>query len=517
MTYLTIPIAATNRDEAEKLIKAAAKAKPEMLELRTDYLQNLTVDLLKDVIASARATKLPIIITCRDKTQGGAIDYPQQLRTEILTEAVKAGADFVDCEFDNFVNIEVQEKIMVALAETSGTRLIISAHNFHSRFEDINKIHRDILSVFPAAIPKLVYTAAHINDCFEGFELLSRNRGRAIIFAMGEPGLFSRIVAKKLGSVVTFAALDDEKATAPGQITINEFKNLYRYKQLNADTRLYGIIGSPVAHSLSPAVHNSCFAGAGLNKLYLPLLLKGGAVEFDEFMRKVLVRNLLDFRGFSVTIPHKKNALDFVRKNGGELEPLAEKIGAVNTLLINSDRRVLGCNTDYAGALDAITSALGIDRADLKDLSVAVVGAGGVSRAIVAGLTDAGAKVTIYNRTVEKARNLAEDFLCEFAPFAALPSFSADLLINATSIGMYPRVDQTPLPADYLNKDLAVFDTVYNPAETRLLRDARAAGAKTVDGTAMFIAQAAAQFKLFANFDPDTKLMRKTVSKKLGR
>jgi len=511
MTYLAVPIAAKNYDNAKEQIKTAVDAGAEMLELRTDYLDNLNVHLLKEVIAFARQRPVVIIVTCRDKKQGGKIDYSQTLRTEILTEAIRAGTDFIDCEFDNFLDVEVREKIMLALSQTSRTRLILSAHNFDSTFRDIGRIYRDMLSVFPAAIPKLVYTARHINDCFQGIELLTRRHSEAIIFAMGEAGMISRVIAKKLGCLVTFAGLDDKKTTAPGQLTISQLKNLYQYDRIDAETELYGVIGSPVAHSLGPAVHNACFADAKLNKLYLPLLVEGGQDEFDEFMRNVTGGGSLGFKGFSVTIPHKRNALEFVRQNYGTVEPLAAKIGVANTIIIDLDGRVSAYNTDYAGALDAICSTLKIKKSDLKTLSVAVIGAGGVSRAIVAGLTDAKAEVTIYNRTVERGRGLAEEFSCDFSPLAELPGFSADLLINATSIGMYPDVNRTPCRKDCLNKDLIVFDTVYNPAETRLLKNARAAGAKTIDGISMFIAQAAAQFKLFTGKDANTKLMRKII------
>ncbi|MHC4665887.1 MAG: shikimate dehydrogenase family protein, partial [Planctomycetota bacterium] len=263
---------------------------------------------------------------------------------------------------------------------------------------------------------------------------------------MGEAGLISRIIAKKLNSLVTFASIDDKTATAPGQLTLEQFKELYRYDSVNSDTELYGVIGSPIAHSLSPAIHNACFADIGANRLYLPLLVEGGRPEFERFMHNILVRGWLGFRGLSVTIPHKQSALDYVRKSGGFIEPLAEKIGAVNTLLIGADGKVSAYNTDYAGALDAITSVLGITRADLKDLPVAIIGAGGVARAVVAGLSDAGAKIKIYNRTFKKGERLAAEFGCFFSPLDELPSVKTKLVINCTSIGMHPNIDATPLP-----------------------------------------------------------------------
>jgi len=174
-------------------------------------------------------------------------------------------------------------------------------------------------------------------------------------------------------------------------------------------------------------------------------------------------------------------------------------------------------NTDYAGALDAITAGMGIERKDLRDVPTAVVGAGGAARAIVAGLTDAGAKVTIYNRTVERARELAADFLCSFAGLDELPRMSAGLVVNCTSVGMHPNVDATPVPAELLQPGMTVFDTVYNPAETLLLRQAKQMGARTIDGVAMFVYQAAAQFHLFTGQSADRDLMREVVLRSLAR
>ncbi|MHC4189969.1 MAG: shikimate dehydrogenase [Planctomycetota bacterium] len=522
MTYLAVPIAAPNLDRAKQQIKAALATGAEMLELRTDYLENLSVDLVKNLIAEAKTATgsavpsgLPVIVTCRDKQQGGAIGYPHRLRVDVLTGALKAGAEFIDFEYDNFLSIENQEKIRLALSRSSKGRLILSAHNFKTTFADISRLYRNILAVCPVAIPKLVYTANHINDCFEAFDLLHYTSGERIVFCMGAPGLVSRIIAKKLDCFVTFASIDEQSATAPGQLTVEQFKKLYRYDDIKDDTELFGVIADPVAHSLSPAIHNACFAEKHMNKLYLPLLVEGRQREFDLFLRNVLLRKWLNFRGFSVTIPHKQNALNYVRANQGFVEPLAEKIGAVNTLVVGPDGKLKAYNTDYSAALDAITSTLRISRDDLKELPVVIVGAGGVARAIVAGLSDAGAKIKIYNRTVERGEKLAAEFGCDFAPLDDLPNVEGKLLINCTSIGMYPNVDEIPLPKECLKKGMAVFDTVYNPAQTLLLKEAKKKRKKTIDGLSMFINQALAQFKLFTGQNANPDLMRIIVYEEL--
>jgi 3-dehydroquinate dehydratase/shikimate dehydrogenase len=526
MTYLAVPISASNLDSARHQIKAARAAGAEILELRTDYLGRLTVDLFKDLIALIRnATKrsVPLIVTCRDFKQGGAKPYPEKLRIDILAEAVRSGCDFIDCEYESFLSASAQETLKPVLADNSNIRLILSVHNFKSRFEDIDLLHQDILRICPTAIPKLIYTANHINDCFDAFDFLHHTSGDSIVFCMGAAGLISRIIAKKLGSFVTFASIGAEAATAPGQLTIEQFKGLYRYDSIDADTELFGVIADPVGHSLSPAIHNACFADGDMNKLYLPLLVEGGREGFDKFLNNILSREWLDFKGFSVTIPHKQNALNFVKAKDGFIEPLAEKIGAVNTLTRDEGRgtrdepRIKAYNTDYAAALDAITSTMGITRADLKELPVAVIGAGGVSRAIVAGLSDVGANINIYNRTVKKAENLAAEFNCDFAGLDDLTNVEAKLLINCTSIGMHPNIDATPFPQNGLKEDMVVFDTVYNPAETLLLKQAKEAGATIIDGISMFVNQGLAQFKLFTDTNGNAELMRKTICDCLSR
>jgi 3-dehydroquinate dehydratase/shikimate dehydrogenase len=511
-TKLAVPIAAGDLEQARHQIKAATEAGAEMLELRTDYLENLSVDLVKGLIAEAKSAgrRSPsIIVTCRDKRQGGVKDYPLKLRIDVLSGAVRAGAEFIDFEYENFVPVENREKIKAALSQNAKAKLILSAHSFDGPFRDgLESLYRDIVT-YPGVIPKLIYTANHINDCFEAFDLLEQSSGERIVFCMGEAGLISRIVAKKLGSLLTFASIDEQSGTAPGQLTIEQLRRTYRWDSIDAKTELYGVIGCPVAHSFGPAVHNRCFEDIGANKLYLPLLVGGGMEEFDKFMMNILRRRWLDFRGFSVTIPHKERALEFVEHRRGYVEPLTKRIGALNTMLIEADVGLGAYNTDHDGALGAITSSLGISRDGLKSLTVAVIGAGGAARTVVAGLGEAGAQIKIYNRTVERAEKLAAEFGCSFGSLDELATVDAKLIANCTGVGMYPNVDATPLPKECIKKDMAVFDAVYNPEETKLLKEAREAGARTISGLEMFVKQALAQFRLFTGQEANAELMRK--------
>ena len=511
MTYLAVPISGKDLQGCKEQITAAVKSGAGMLELRTDYIESLDISKLKELIAAAKQTALPIIVTCRDSAQGGQKNLPADLRRQILVESVKLGADLVDCEFANFLKDDFGNDIKKALAENKRTKLILSEHNFKEAFDNLAEIYEEIYSVFPDAIGKTAYQANHINDCFAAFDVLKEYGDKAIAICMGSAGIISRIIAKKLGAFLTFASFDENQQTAPGQVSIEKMKKLYRYDTINIETEFYGVIADPVGHSISPDVHNACFAAKKMNRVYLPLLVTGGKIEFDEFLENVTERKWLDFKGFSVTIPHKVSALEYAQKKGEYIEPVAVQIGAVNTLVIGINERISGFNTDYAGAMDALTDAMGISKKQLKGKSVAVLGAGGVARAIVAGLADVGAKITIYNRTLSKADGLAREFKCYSESIDKIIHTEAEIIINCTSIGMYPKTDASPLPKGCLKSSMTVFDTVYNPLETKLLTQAKQAGAKTVNGAEMFINQAAEQFKLFTQSDCPIDLMRKAV------
>lgn len=511
MTLLTVPISAKTVESAIEQIQTAKQSGAEAVELRTDYIEGLKVDTVAGLIKQAKDVGLKLIATCRDKNEGGQNDYPDELRREVLIEAIKAEANYIDCEFENFKKKEFSMALEQAL-EGSETRLTLSAHNFKKPFKNIRQLYDSILITCPNAIPKIVYKANNINDCFKGFDVLKHKDGDAIVIAMGEDGVITRILAKKFGSLVCFACVDEGSLTAPGQVSVKELKELYRYDSIDRDTELFGIIANPVGHSKSPAIHNACFSKSGMNKVYLPLLLKGDAREFNEFMDNVTKRKWLGFRGFSVSIPHKVNALDHVNQTGGFVEDLAMSIAAVNTLTVGYNERVNAYNTDYAGAMDAIVNEMGITKQELEHKTAAVIGAGGVSRAVVAGLTDVGAKVIIYNRTLSKAKKLAKDFKCHYGGLDELESLDAEIVVNCTSIGMYPEVDRSPVPENVLKENMLVFDTVYNPSETLLLKQAKQAGAKTVAGTEMFINQAIEQFKHFTNQEPDKETMAKQIN-----
>lgn len=510
-TKIAVPISAPDLAQLKTQVQAALHKGAEILECRLDYLADLDVRKAREALRCVRAiSTVPILATCRDPREGGQHGYDADTRCQILCTAIREGVDYIDLELENAGSGPFWETLLPVLNSHSKTRLILSSHDFEKPFADLKARYRQTRAVCESAIPKLVYMAHHLNDCFPAFDLLQHKGPGSIVLAMGGAGLVSRILAKKLGAHLTFASLDEASATAPGQLSLQTFKKLYRAETIDRDTELFGLIGDPVGHSLSPAIHNACFAQQDMNRLYLPFWISGDDPEFTTFLDAVTQRPWLGLHGFSVTIPHKRNALNYVQRQGGSLESLAAKIGAVNTLILDSSTDVptwAGYNTDYSGAMDAIRRALKLNPGDLRDWPVAVVGAGGVARALVAGFCDEGARVTVYNRTVTKAEGLATEFNCTCAGLEELVHPETKLIVNCTSVGMFPKVEATPVPEAALKGVRAVFDTIYNPRQTRLLQQAQVQGAVGIDGVAMFVNQALAQFRLFTGVEADAGCM----------
>lgn len=258
--------------------------------------------------------------------------------------------------------------------------------------------------------------------------------------------------------------------------------------QVNGATEIYGIMGQPVSHSLSPAMHNAVFQQLGLNKIYVPFAVDQVAMALDGF-------RALGVRGVSVTIPHKQAAIPFL----DFIDPVAEKIGAVNTLVLAGEK-IRGYNTDWLGANMALAGVMVNKSASKKFLTgkqVLILGAGGSARAVGFGIIEAGGIPILASRTPARGQELSRDLACEWVPLSEVQGVQADALVNATSVGMTPKVDQTPLPQAVLKNFPVVMDIVYSPRETRLLREAKAAGCLAINGEAMLLFQAVHQFELW--------------------
>jgi 3-dehydroquinate dehydratase/shikimate dehydrogenase len=510
MTRLCVAIFVTDIARARRDIAVAAESGADMVELRIDEFAD--AEALAGLL---KASTLPCIVTCRPTWEGGHSDKSDEDRLAILEHASAAGAAYVDVE------LETTRRIPGIRAQIPG-QLIVSSHDFSGRPDRLHNILIE-LDQSPGDINKIVWTARSIRDNLEAFEILQHQNKPTIALCMGEAGLISRLLAKKFGAFLTFASLEPSAGTAPGQIPVADMKRLYRWDSINADTKVYGVVAQPVMHSMSPAIHNAAFDRVGHNGLYLPFLVEGSYESFKAFMESFLGFAPLNLSGLSITIPHKENALRYLKEKGAQIEPLAIQIGAVNTIVIEPGGKLRGLNTDYAAILDSITDKLRIRREELANYRVAVLGAGGTGRTAVAALAHFGATVVIYNRTRDRAQALANEFTGKTgkvvaAAFEKICDSCCQVLINTTSVGMHPKIEASPL--DNLNVTFTpqtlVFDTIYNPIETKLLAQAKAAGAATISGVEMFVRQAAAQFTAWTGQSAPQDVMRRTLESRLN-
>ncbi len=520
MTLIAVPISVDDPAAAHARATRAAEHGADLVEYR--------IDTFTDPAAVQRlvaGSPLPCIVTARAAWEGGHCDLDETDRISLLEHAGLADVApaYLDLELAAYqTSANIRQKIGLVVdhpgqprADVS-TGLILSTHDFETFPADLDRRVLAMADAPACRVIKAAWRARSLRDNIDAFELIQRRLKPTVALCMGEAGLPSRVLAKKFGAHLTFAALDADAASAPGQPTLDELKNLYRWDALNADTRVYGVIGWPVGHSVSPAFHNAGFTATGFNGVYLPMPI---APEYEHF-KATLIRWLdhtpLHFSGASVTIPHKQNLLRFVEEQGGEIEPLAQTIGAANTLSLRPDGSLYAGNTDYAAILGATRDKLGDD---LTGKKVAVLGAGGAARAAVAGFANAGCRVIVFNRSIGKAQQLKEEFkLFAAHPLSELKPYSADVIINCTSLGMHPHTDATPcaFPDTLGTHRPLVFDTVYNPLETRLLREAKAAGCGTVNGLEMFIRQGAAQYALWTRHTPPLEVFRNVLTDRLS-
>ncbi len=526
MTKLTAAITVTDLEQALAAAVRAAELGADLVEFRIDTF----TDEPEAVTELVQRSALPCIITCRPTWEGGAYDGDEQTRLSVLEHAglgVRKPV-YIDLELLAYQrSANLRQKIGLVVDDPgrpreTDTGLILSSHDFGGRPSDLLRKIKEMADASLCRVVKVAWRARSLRDNLEAFELIRQQVKPMVALCMGEYGLASRVLAKKFGALLTFASIDESDGTAPGQPTLSEIKNLYRWDSLDAETRVFGVIGFPVGHSMSPAIHNAGFGEAGVNGVYLPMPIPPEYEHFKATVSSWIGEPALHFGGASVTIPHKENLLRFVKEQGGEIESLAERIGAANTLHVREDGSLYACNTDYAGALDAVCDGLKIKRDELAGRRVAVIGAGGAARAVVAGFTEYGAGVTVYNRTVGRAEALAGQFGAEAKPLAELSGCEADVYINCTPIGMHPDVDASPLPGagEELPKGfgpgVVVFDTIYNPVQTALLRVAADAGCATIPGTEMFVRQAAAQFTMWTGEEAPCEVFRDVLTKHLS-
>jgi 3-dehydroquinate dehydratase/shikimate dehydrogenase len=470
--------------------RALAEQGAELVELRLDYLARIP-DLPR--LLQDRPTQ--VILTCRRKEDRGRWRFDEDARQKLLRTAIVSEVDYVDLEDD----------VASQIPRFGKTKRIVSYHNFDETPNNLEERHIHMTQLDPDII-KIVTMANSPADCIRMLKLVSRSEIPTVGFCMGEFGIMTRILCGKYGAPFTYATFDQERVMAPGQLPYAQMKDFYRYDQINEATQVFAVLGDPIGHSLSPMLHNRAFQHHGINAVYIPV-----RVPRDAFKESLDEMDWLDIRGYSVTIPHKSAARDYA----DDYDESVAKIGAANTLYRTADQLWHATNTDCRAAVDSLKLVLR-DGESLTGKKAIVIGAGGAARAIVHGLLEEGAFVTIANRTNFKAENLAQEFDCQFIRWEHRGKDYHDLLVNCTPVGMYPNMNETPFPDNWLNEGMIVFDTVYNPENTLLIKQARERNCRTVSGLEMFARQAAVQFEKFTYIEPDLEQFRSTVRQSIS-
>ncbi len=511
MTWLCVPIRVESVDQAVAQVSLAAERGADMVELRLDG-SPLTTEQAVELV---RRCSLPCIVTCRTRAEGGEADLDDATRAALFEAVGTEQPAYIDVELAAYqqapeLRLAAEQTVdHPGQAGTTTTGLILSTHDFNARPRDLLQRVEAMAGDPTCRVMKLAWRARSLRDNLEAFELLTAQHKPTIALCMGTFGLPSRVLAKKFGALLTFAGLEEGEVTAPGQPAVETVKRRYRWDAIDAATAVHGVIGWPVEHSLSPVIHNAGFDETDTNAVYLPLPVPPEYEHFKATVGSWLAFRPLHFRGASVTLPHKEHLLRYARETGGTIDPITETIGAANTLTVRDDGSVHVSNTDYGAALDAVATALGGGREGIAGRRVAVLGAGGVARAVAAGFAGYGAEVVLYNRTYEKARSLAEELTQRLgdatsraakvaaAPMEELPDSLCDVYINCTPVGMHPNTDASPIETwpRGRGETTVVFDTIYNPPTTRLLKEAEEAGHRAVSGLEMFIRQGAEQFE----------------------
>jgi 3-dehydroquinate dehydratase / shikimate dehydrogenase len=481
-------IATPRARDFRKLVLLALKQTP-TVELRLDWLENDRERhaALRWLKRSAPRNAV-FIATCRRRAGGGEFAGGAAEELFWLMKAKEAGCAWCDLEIETVKELRKARPQGNVLSQ----KVIVSIHDFRRtpRFENKFELpHKNFAALKVAAMSRNLSDSAR---------LLRRigNAKNVVAIPMGEIGLPGRILALREGSALAYAPM--AAATAPGQVSLDEFLNLYRAHELTHETRVYGVIGNPISHSLSPLLHNTGYAAAGKDAVFLPFLVE----NLREFLQ---ILPEFSIRGFSVTIPHKTKII----RHLDECDSLAEEIGAVNTVTVRRNRKLIGSNTDYVGVLRALERKM-----QPKGSRVVIFGSGGAARAAAFALAKADAEVLICARREEAAKQLARAVHGAVLRRSALRKEKFDGLINATPVGMHPHAGNCPLVASELNCSL-VLDLIYRPLRTRLLQLAKARGIRVVSGVEMFLAQGIAQWELWMGSPAPEAAMRRAVLRAL--
>ena len=478
---LCVTVTGRTMEELRRGRDAAAAA--DLVELRLDGVDR------PDAAGALAGRRRPVIVTCRPRWEGGAFDGSEEERERILVDAFAGGAEFVDVEAR-------AEFVPAIMRQRRGRGVVLSVHTFDDVPADLESRYAAMRST-GAEVVKIAVTAKRVSDVLPLMRLADAHPAEAdvspesrghVLIAMGQPGVPSRVLAARLRNRWTYAG----EAVAPGQLQPGRLLQEYQFRRIAADAALYAVVGNPVGHSLSPAMHNAGFAALGLNAAYVPLQ----AADADDF---ITFAKAVGLRGASITAPFKVAMLSRV----DDVEPLARRVGAINTIVVR-DGRWFGANTDVHGFIAPL-----VGRIALKGTRAAVLGAGGAARAVAVALLEQGAAVSICARRGDAAREVAEAAGARVGAFPPRTG-SWDVLVN--TIPLAEESGESPMAGVALDGEI-VFDLVYAPAETPLLAQARADGCMTIGGIEMLVAQAEKQFEMWTGQRPPAGLFQAAVDR----
>lgn len=478
LSHLRLPrvcVAVFGSDAAQLIEKAESVVRDNtFIEFRLDYIARPALALSRIKEFTEFHPHVTVIATCRRAASGGKFQGSIAAQLEILAKAAAAGCQLIDIELQTAVRLKPAQLDKLR----SKAAIILSFHDFRAT-QKLEETLKKMAS-YPADFYKIVGTARSLSDNVTMMKFLENHRDEhpLIGLCMGEQGIISRVLGVRAGSVFTFAALTADEKTAPGQVTAQDLRSTYRIDQVDVATRVYGVAGDPIAHSLSPAIMNAALRRENVNGVFLGLHAKS-LKDLLACVREIPIQ------GLAITMPYKQEIIPHLDNT----DPATSKIGACNTV-VRSDGKLYGFNTDTSGVVRPLEQ-----RMTLQDARILVLGAGGAARAAVFGLQDRGAQLFILNRSLPAAQKLARQAKARTIKRADLKRLDFDVIINATPVGM-GNTRESPLNADEI-KAQYIFDMVYDPAETKLLRLARERGAQVIAGSEMFVHQAARQFEIW--------------------
>jgi 3-dehydroquinate dehydratase/shikimate dehydrogenase len=491
---ICVVVGRTRHKMVQAEIQEAARRGARLIELRLDFLTKAPD--FKRLLADKPCA---LMATVRRPPDGGRWSGTEPERQALLRQAIVAGFDWVDLESD----------IADSIRRFGKVKRVVSYHNMHEVPANLETIHERMCHQ-DADVVKVTVRAHQPEDNLRLLRLIKDAPKPTIAFCMGDLSMPSRVLGPKYGAPFVYAAFNPERGLAPGLPSFDEMKHVYHIDSIDADTQVYGVVGDPVAHSRSPLIHNAAFHSQRLNAVYVPFRVPRG--QLDSFLKHF---DAFGVRGYSVTIPHKEQAAALATQKDASVSVTQ----AANTLL-RLGGGFAAYNTDYTAAVQSLLANMPPSPdggpPTLHSRVALVLGAGGAARAVAHALHREGAMVNITNRTPERSQKLAEEIGCRAVEWAARHGVLCDVLINCTSVGMHPNVDETPVHHSLLKPGLTVMDVVYNPETTLLIREAQGRGCHVVTGVDMFVRQAAAQFKLFTGREPSLEYMRTVLRRALS-